>query len=520
MSFVGIDLGTTYSAIATVDDRGRSYLIPNPEGEVLTPSAVLLTGQQAVVGQAALDMAQEVPHQVATLFKRRMGYKDFGRPVDGKTLRPETLSAILLKKLVKDAEKRLGSLEHAVITVPAYFDDTRRKATKDAGRIAGLNVLDIIDEPGAAALAYACEKGLAGIGSPDLPLTDKPQTILVYDLGGGTFDVTIVRLLPKRFQTLAIEGDVRLGGRDWDERIVEQVAAKFTKEHGSNPLEDAQSSAMLYASAERAKRTLSKLESTSVTVNHDGRKMIVPVTRAEFETWTQDLLMRTRLTTQQVIRQAGLDWSKIDRILIVGGSTHMPMTRNTLSQLAGKELDDSLPVSEVVARGAALHAAIMEAKLQQLMRSGRGSTVPALDGVLEIRVNAHSLGVQIRSTEGRMNNILIPKNTQLPALATRIYRTTKPGQGKVKVQVLQGESSQAEACIPIGECWIDDLAANLPANAPVEVTCKLGEDGILTVAARDMTNGKSAKSRIERQTGLSDEEIQHEQDFVAGLDLR
>src|SRR5438045_587656 len=355
---VGIDLGTTFSAIATLDDRGQAITLPNADGEMLTPSAVLLDGDIAVVGAAARDVALERPDKVATLIKRRMGYSTFGTEVDGREFRPETLSAIILRKLVQDAERRLGPIHKAVITVPAYFDDTRRKATKDAGRIAGLDVLDILDEPTAAALAYSFQRGHA-VPSPQATLTDRPQTVLVYDLGGGTFDVTVVKLLPKRFQVLAIEGDVRLGGKDWDDRIVNHVADAFLARYGEDPRIDAQSLAVLQAASERAKRTLSKLDQASVTVNHAGRKLAVPVSRKEFETLTRDLLTRTRLTTQQVLRQAGMAWDHIDRILLVGGSTHMPMTGAMLRDLSGKPPDNSLAVSEVVARGAAIHAGIL-----------------------------------------------------------------------------------------------------------------------------------------------------------------
>src|SRR4051794_40044035 len=227
-NLVGIDLGTTFSAIATLDDHGQPFTLPNRDNDMLTPSAILLMEDgSAVVGQAALDVSLEQPESVAVLVKRHMGEPSLGRTVAGRDLRPETLSAIILRKLVQDAEARIGPIGRAVITVPAYFDDTRRKATKDAGRIAGLEVLDILDEPTAAALAYSLQSSRPMHGAPAaLPLRpDEEQTVLVYDLGGGTFDVTLVRLSQRHFQTLAIEGDVRLGGKDWDDAIVKHVAA-------------------------------------------------------------------------------------------------------------------------------------------------------------------------------------------------------------------------------------------------------------------------------------------------------
>src|SRR5437899_4949711 len=363
--FVGIDLGTTFSAIATLDDRGQPVTLPNRDGEMLTPSAIFLEDSAAVVGQAALDVELEQPERVATLMKRRMGLPSYGRLVGGREFRPEPLSAIILRKLVQDAELRIGPVRGAVITVPAYFDDTRRKATKDAGRIAGLHVLDILDEPTAAALAYSFQppRG-AGELMPDRVLPDEQRTVLVYDLGGGTFDVTLVRLSQRRFETLAIEGDVRLGGRDWDDRIVDHVATEFFRKTGADPRKDIHSTTNLRAAAERAKRTLSKLPQATVTCTHGGQMQSVPVSRAEFESLTRDLLVRTRLTTQQLLRQAKLTWEQVDRVLLVGGSTHMPMTGAMLNELTGKVPDNSLAVSEVVARGAALHAGIMATQSQ------------------------------------------------------------------------------------------------------------------------------------------------------------
>ncbi|QVL31994.1 Hsp70 family protein [Telmatocola sphagniphila] len=509
---VGIDLGTTYSAIATLDERGQPITLPNSDGEMLTPSAVFLKGNRAVIGQPAIDVQHEQPANVATLIKRRMGHSEYGE-VDGQLLRPEPLSALILRKLVQDAEKRLGKIEGVVITVPAYFDDTRRKATQDAGRIAGLNVIDILDEPTAAALAYSFQH-----------LNNaKSQTVLVYDLGGGTFDVSIVRLSPKRFQVLAIEGDVRLGGKDFDDRLVNYVADLFQRKYHDDPRDDPQSLVMLQAAAERAKRTLSKLDEAGITISHAGEKLSVPISRAEFELRTKDLLVRTRLTTQQVLKQASLSWDKVDRILLVGGSTHMPMTSLMLEELTGRKPDNSLAVSEVVARGAALHAGIKMARSSNADESLSSEVISDLEDVVEVSVNSHSLGIQVRAKRGneteKINDILIPKNSQLPASASRIYRTAKEGQNKVRVRVLQGEAHQAEACISIGECWITGLSRNLPKNSPIQVRCTLQPNGIVEVAALDMTKGKVAQATLHRTSGLSEEEIAVQSDWVRGVQV-
>jgi molecular chaperone DnaK len=518
---IGIDLGTTFSAIATLDDHGHPVTLPNRDGDMLTPSAVLLEDGQAVVGQAALDVALEQPDKVATLMKRRMGNPTYGRLVAGREFRPETLSAIILRKLVQDAELRIGPVRKAVITVPAYFDDTRRKATKDAGRIAGLQVLDILDEPTAAALAYSFQppRGADDL-QPDVILPDEQRTVLVYDLGGGTFDVTLVRLSQRRFQTLAIEGDVRLGGKDWDDRLVDYVAAQFQERYGEDPRADAQSLAGLNAAAERAKRTLSKLNQTTITCTHNGKVLCVPLTRAEFESMTRDLLVRTRLTTQQLLRQAGFGWEAVNRILLVGGSTHMPMTSQMLQDLTGKPADKSLAVSEVVARGAAIHAGIVASRNVEDGLALPEEVRDQLGQVVEINVNSHSLGIEVKHHQERLNDILIPKNTQLPIAANRIYRTIVENQPRVRVKVLQGEAHQADACISIGECWIEDLAENLPKHSPIQVRCGVGSDGLIDVMALDMTSGKMARTTIHRSSGLSDEEIAREAEWVRGLKIQ
>jgi molecular chaperone DnaK len=523
---VGIDLGTTFSAIATLDDHGHPVTLPNRDGDMLTPSAVLLEDGTAVVGQSALDVALEQPDRVATLIKRRMGYTSFGRPIPfagtPREFRPETLAAIVLRKLVQDAELRIGPISKAVITVPAYFDDTRRRATKDAGRIAGLNVLDILDEPTAAALAYSIQPPPGSTAESDpKALSADPRTVLVYDLGGGTFDVTLVRLSQQRFQTLAIEGDVRLGGKDWDDRIIDHVATRFLEQLGSDPRPDPQSLANLSAAAERSKRTLSKLQQTTITCTHSGKMLTVPLTRAEFETLTRDLLVRTRLTTQQLLRQAKMCWDQVDRILLVGGSTHMPMTRQMLQDVTGKVPDHSLAVSEVVARGAALHAGIVAAQNRDTGVVLDKEARELLGPVIEINVNAHSLGIEVRNVNAeRVNDILIPKNTQLPTAASRVYYTKSGTQQKVRVRVLQGDAPQADAAISIGECWIEGLPANLPKGAPIQVRYAVGSDGLIDVMALDMTSGKMARTMIHRSSGLTEEEVAREAEWLRNLKIQ
>jgi molecular chaperone DnaK len=370
-----------------------------------------------------------------------------------------------------------------------------------------LEVVDILDEPSAAALAYQFQQS---------PSADaETSTVLVYDLGGGTFDVTLVRLSPRRFQTLAIEGDVQLGGKDWDDRIIAHVAEHFRETYGDDPRSDPQSLVLLQAAAERAKRTLSRLPQTSITCTHAGRVLTAPLSRDQFETLTRDLLTRTRLTVQQVLRQAQLSWEQVDRILLVGGSTHMPMTAAMLRELSGQEPDQTLAVSEVVARGAALHAGIV------LSRNAReANPYPDLADVVEVNVTAHSLGVEVRHEGRKINDILIAKNTQIPAAAARVYRTARPGQRRVRVGILQGEAHQAEACIRIGECWIDGLPPDLPARSPVEVRCGCAANGLVEVLATDLSSGRAAHAAIHRTGGLTEAEIEREAAWVRALRIQ
>jgi len=294
-------------------------------------------------------------------------------------------------------------------------------------------------------------------------------------------------------------------------------------QYGSDPREDAQSAAMLQAAAERAKRALSKVEQASVTVAHDGHRLTVPLSRVEFENLTKDLLVRTRLTTQQVLAQAGLNWEQVDKVLMVGGSTHMPATSRMLTELTGKEPDRSLAVSEVVARGAAVHGGIKAAQARPTDLASGGRQPPESDplgDVIEISVNAHSLGVEVRQGAERVNHKLVQKNTQLPAAAEQVYYTVADNQSRVRVRILQGEAHQAEACIPVGECWIEGLPPNLPKGSPVRVRCGVAANGRIEVTATDLTSGRAATAAIHRPGGLTDDELAREAAWVQSLKIQ
>src|SRR5262249_50114492 len=346
---VGIDLGTTYSVVAHLDAHGRPISIPNSAGDLLTASVILFEESGPVVGKEAVLAAAMEPEKIAECVKRDMGSRAYRKKINGEVLPPEVISSIILKSLKADAERKLGPVRKAVITVPAYFDEPRRQATIDAGRLAGLDVLDIINEPTAAAITYGYQLGFLDRGGRT---GGKPLRVLVYDLGGGTFDVTIVEIQGTSFKALATDGDVSLGGKDWDEKLVDIAAEAFIHEHREDPRANPASAQDLWFAAETAKKTLSERPKATIYVNHLGTRAKVEVTRQQFDEATAHLLGRTRTTTEIVVRQAAMTWANIDKVLLVGGSTRMPMVVRMLEELTGKPPERSVSPDEAVAHGA------------------------------------------------------------------------------------------------------------------------------------------------------------------------
>ena len=523
-NLVGIDLGTTFSVIAHLNASGRASALPNADGAPLTPSVIYLDGKTAVVGQPARDAAAGGSTDVALFVKRDMGKSFYSKPIGGKQYRPETLSAIILRKLKQDAERHIGPIRRAVITVPAFFDDTRRKATQDAGRIAGLDVLEIINEPTAAALSYAAESSDRGQGEHLLDLPGGELTALVYDLGGGTFDVTVVRLASKRFETLATDGAVKLGGKDWDDVIVKHVAQEFIKQHGIDPLQDEERRMVLAAQAEKTKRTLTNLPKANIECFHQGHDLRLSLTREKFEEISRDLLAQTRIVTDLVVQQAKLDWSRIDRVLLVGGSTKMPMVAEMLAKVTGKTPDKSLDPDQVVARGAAIHAGIVTVQGNTCELAIDAGVREDLAAMSIVNVNAYSLGIgawkRIASGEKRLvSDKLIHKNTQLPSAASEIYYLPKPNVRRIVIPVLEGEADAADDNIRIGECIVSDLQ-ELPVHSPIQVRLNYDENGRIHVLALDMTSGKTAHTEIKREHGLTEADIRREKAFVDSLEIQ
>ena len=471
---VGIDLGTTYSVVAYLDSTGRPLTVPNHLGDLLTPSAVSFDDDDVIVGKEAVKVSVLEPDRFADCFKRDMGRSLFRRAVANQEIPPEVLNGFLLERLKQDAEHRLGPIRQVVITVPAFFDETRRKATQEAGRLAGLEVLDIINEPTAAAVAFGYSRAARQGAAADAEWP--AEQVLVYDLGGGTFDVTVLQISGNSFRTLATDGDVQLGGKDFDERLVDHLAEGFLAQHGVDPRADSQDAAQLWLDAQEAKHALSERSKTTVVCFHAGIRLRQEVTRAKFEELTRDLLERTETTTNLVVKQAGLDWSKINRVLLVGGSTRMPMVVEMLRRLSGQPPDGSLAADEVVAHGAALYAGMLTAD----------AGLSAQTRFQLVNVNSHSLGVigVDRKTGRKVNAILIPKNTPLPCHKVKQFKTARDNQTSVSVAVVEGESHRPEHCIALGRCVIRNLPSGLPQGTPVEVAYHYASNGRISVSAR------------------------------------
>ncbi|MNM67065.1 Chaperone protein DnaK [compost metagenome] len=480
---IGIDLGTTNSCVAVMEG-GEAVVIPNPEGARTTPSVVgFKKDGERIVGETAKRQAITNPDRTIISIKRHMG-TNHKESIDGKDFTPQEISAIILQKLKADAEAYLGqTVTQAVITVPAYFDDSQRQATKDAGKIAGLDVLRIVNEPTAAALAYGLEKA-------------EDQTILVYDLGGGTFDVSILELGDGFFEVKATSGDNHLGGDDFDQKIIDYLVAEFKKDQGIDLSKDKAAVQRLKDAAEKAKKELSGVLTTTISLPFitvvDGvpQHLEVNLTRAKFEELTADLVERTLGPTRRALSDAGMTPADIDRIVLVGGSTRIPAVQEAIKKLTGKEPHKGVNPDEVVALGAAVQAGVL---------TGDVKDVVLLD------VTPLSLGIE---TAGGVFTKMIERNTTIPTSKSQVFSTYADNQPSVEIHVLQGEREMAAGNKTLGRFMLGDIPL-APRGVPqIEVTFDIDANGIVNVSATDKGTGKSQKITITSSSGLSDEEVE------------
>ncbi|MCE9547212.1 MAG: Hsp70 family protein [Planctomycetia bacterium] len=507
---VGIDLGTTFSVVATVDAQGRPRTIQNAEGDITTPSVVMFDRSSVIVGKEAVKLASFEPEAIAAYAKRDIGATRLGKAIRGHHLPPEVVQSFVLRKLKADAELKLGPVRQAVVTVPAYFNEPRRKATQDAGRLADLEILDILNEPTAAAIAYGAERGFLNREG----LIEKPETVLVYDLGGGTFDATLMHLEGHDYTALATAGDVYLGGIDWDQRIVDFVAVRFAEQHGGlDPREDASALVRLQREAEEAKRALSARDDVNVTMEYEGRFLRIPVTRREFDMMTSDLLERTRFTIRKMLKEASLEWSKVSRLLLVGGSTRMAQVQKMLKAESGLEPDRSLAADEAVAHGAAVYAGFLLAGKSSAVHAGAKGNIT--------NVSSHDLGVLgTEAATGRpKRRIIIRHNSRLPAKQGGRFFTQKKGQKTVVVRVVEGGDDSGHNATVIGNCTVTDLPADLPEHTPVDVVFQYEENGRLKINALLPTHGKAVTLEVARDSGLSEEQLVYWQQRIAAGQL-
>ena len=497
---VGIDLGTTYSCIAWLNEHGQPVTIANQEGELATPSVVFMDGAQIVVGTEALRNAIARPDRVIQNVKRFMGSHGTSWQIGNAKYTPEFISSQILRKLLSAASDHVGEITEAVITVPAQFGDTQRHATIRAGHSAGLDKVEIINEPVAAALCHVL--GGEGLAFSELAID---QQLLIFDLGGGTIDLSLIRYTNDQVRVIASDGDLDLGGLDWTRILADAAAEKFISDFNKDPRQDPESHQSLTLEAEQAKRSLSVRRQTAITVQHAGNRQTYQIEQKEFERLSNKLLKRTSDVAHRILKDTDLGWARIDVLLITGGASRMPMVRSLLQKISGRTLNSTLSPDQSIAHGAAYYAGMLlsNSKYARTVFSSQASS--RLSKIRQRSVSARSLGIMIRDTESgsRIPHYMIPPNSPLPISKTCRFGTVIDNQTTVHVRIVESGASLDRPPLELSGCHLKNLPRGLPAGSQVEVTISYDEQARIHVAARELSGNTSAEVNFIRQENLS-----------------
>lgn len=496
---VGIDLGTTYSCIAYLNEHGEPVTLPNQEGEFATPSVVMFDGDEVIVGTEALRSSVLRPEQVVQNSKRFIGDSQRHWLIDGKNYTPIHIAAFILKKLLAAAQEQIGPIEQAVITVPAQFSDAQRQATVEAGLAAGLQRVDIINEPVAAALCYVL--GTEGLWFTELA---DEQRIMVYDLGGGTFDLSLVKYRKDEVSVIASTGDLNLGGIDWTNAIIKTVCGQFTRETGEDPRTDPESLQYITLEAEQTKRSLTVRPRAAITCQHAAKRRTYQITVEQFERMTKPLVEQTAEITRRMLKDKQMGWAHVDVVLTTGGASRMPMIRNRLKALSGTTLNTSLSPDQSIAHGATYYAGMLLSNNKFARSILKPEAAERLARVRQQSVNARGLGILARDprTNKRVPCYLIPPNMPLPARAAQTFGTVVPNQKRVHLTIIESGTSPEQPPVQLGSCVIDSLPPDLPEDSRIEVTIRYDAQARVHVSARDVASGKEASTEIIRQENL------------------
>ena len=496
---IGIDLGTTYSCIAWLNEHGQPVTIPNQEGELSTPSAVFFDGDQPIVGTEAIRNAIASPDRVVQHAKRYMGNTQKFWRIGDMRYSPVHISGLILRKLISAAQDQIGEIRNAVITVPAQFSDAQRHATMLAGHAAGLERIEMINEPVAAALCHVL--GNEGLAFTELAID---QQLLVYDLGGGTLDLAIVKYKTNEVRVVASDGDLELGGLDFTKVLVDAAAEKFIADFREDPRSNRSSLQFLTLEAEQAKRSLSVRPRAAVTVQHEGHRKTYQIEQTEFETLSRKLIQRSEEITRRILKDNKFGWAHIDVVLTTGGASRMPMIKESLKKLSGRTLNSSLSPDQSIAHGAAYYAGMLLSNDQYARTVFNSTASSRLAKVKQHSVNARALGILIRAENGqRVPHYLIEANTPLPVAKTHIFGTVVADQNRVHVRIVESGAGSDRPPSVLGDCEIKDLPRNLPEGTEIEVTISYDHQARVHVSAREPVSGCRAEVEIIRQGNLN-----------------